>query len=305
MTLTFRRDDLLNLRPRHDFLACVDSDGCVFDTMEIKQKQCFHPLIISHWHLEPIEALVRETASFVNLYSRSRGRNRFLSLRDMFDFLNKRPEVMRSGIAIPDMSDLTRFIESGAPLDHAHLEREAATTGSMDLANVLKWSHAVNARIEQSAPHIPAFEWARRSLCRMRETSDVVVVSQTPEAALVREWSRAGLFTKVAVIAGQELGTKAEHIGMATRDNRYRPDHTIMIGDAPGDLDAAMQTGSCFYPIEPGAEEASWQRFTEEAYERFLAGTYVGSYQDVRIASFLDMLPETPPWLLKHRPATT
>ncbi len=30
-----------NFTPRHEFLVCIDSDGCAFDTMEIKHKECF------------------------------------------------------------------------------------------------------------------------------------------------------------------------------------------------------------------------------------------------------------------------
>jgi len=28
-------------QPQHDFLVCIDSDGCTFDTMEVKHKYCF------------------------------------------------------------------------------------------------------------------------------------------------------------------------------------------------------------------------------------------------------------------------
>jgi superfamily I DNA/RNA helicase len=46
-----------------------------------------------------------------------------------------------------------------------------------------------------------------------------------------------------------------------------------MIGDAPGDFKAAKSNHALFYPIVPGREEESWQRFYEEALERFFAGT--------------------------------
>jgi len=32
---------LKELKPVHDFFIGIDSDGCVFDTMEIKQKKIF------------------------------------------------------------------------------------------------------------------------------------------------------------------------------------------------------------------------------------------------------------------------
>ena len=45
-----------------------------------------------------------------------------------------------------------------------------------------------------------------------------------------------------------------------------------MVGDAMGDYDAAMANGALFYPIDPGFEDQSWQRFFEEALPRFFNG---------------------------------
>ena len=32
---------LIELQPRYEFFIGIDSDGCAFDTMEIKHKECF------------------------------------------------------------------------------------------------------------------------------------------------------------------------------------------------------------------------------------------------------------------------
>jgi hypothetical protein len=69
-----------------------------------------------------------------------------------------------------------------------------------------------------------------------------------------------------------------------------------MIGDAPGDRDAARAVGALFYPINPGAEELSWQRFHAEASDRFLNGSYAGAYEAALIAEFEKLLSDTPPW---------
>jgi len=69
-----------------------------------------------------------------------------------------------------------------------------------------------------------------------------------------------------------------------------------MLGDAVGDQKAAQETGILFYPIMPDQEDASWERFISEAYPRFLAGTYAGSYSDSLVAAFDAALPETPSW---------
>jgi hypothetical protein len=71
-----------------------------------------------------------------------------------------------------------------------------------------------------------------------------------------------------------------------------------MIGDAPGDLSAAKANQCLFYPINPGAEEASWERFSQEGVDRFLNGTFAGEYQAKLLAEFDQFLPERPSWRL-------
>jgi phosphoglycolate phosphatase-like HAD superfamily hydrolase len=292
---TYSKEDLLGFRPRHPFFVGIDSDGCVFPTMEIKQKKCFHPVIISHWRLEPIAPYVREAAEFVNLYSKWRGQNRFPCLMMTMDLLRERAEVPSSVITVPDLPALRKFIRSGLPLGNPELERLVRETSDPELASVLKWSKDVNALIARTVRNVPPFKWVVESLQRLRTSADTICVSQTPTEALVREWEENGITPYVDVIAGQELGTKSQHIAMATRD-RYSPDKMLMIGDAPGDRKAATDNRAAFYPINPGREEASWERFHKEACDRFLAGSYKGDYEDKLIAEFESLLPDTPPW---------
>ena len=84
----FTKDDLINFFPRFRTFVGIDSDGCIFDTMEAKQKDFFHPAIIRHWKLEAIEPQVRAAAEFTYLYSCYRGLNRFLGLCKTFELLN-------------------------------------------------------------------------------------------------------------------------------------------------------------------------------------------------------------------------
>ena len=62
------------------------------------------------------------------------------------------------------------------------------------------------------------------------------------------------------------------------------------------DLRAARANNALFFPTCPGHEEQSWQRFHDEAFDRFLAGDYAGDYEDTLISEFEALLPETPPW---------
>jgi len=294
-TPIFTKESLLSFEPRHSTFVGIDSDGCVFPTMELKQKRCFHGLIVTHWHLEPIEKYVREAAEFVNLYSKHRGQNRFPCLLLTLDLLRDRPEVRAAGVVIPAATSLRKFIESGVPLGNPELERAVAETGDPELAALLKWSKDVNALIGKTVRNVPPFRWVPESLTAIRASSDAICVSQTPTEALVREWQDNQLMDYVAVIAGQELGTKGEHLAMAT-NSRYPFNKILMIGDAPGDMKAARSVKAHFYPIDPGHEEESWERFVKKAYARFLNGTYGGDYEAQLIRQFEALLPDAPPW---------
>ena len=71
---------LRNIKPSHEFFIGIDSDGCVFDSMEVKQKEFFIPNALKYFDLYPISKVLRETWEFVNLYSIYRGGNRFSSI---------------------------------------------------------------------------------------------------------------------------------------------------------------------------------------------------------------------------------
>jgi phosphoglycolate phosphatase-like HAD superfamily hydrolase len=294
-TVGFTKADLTGLKPGHATFVGIDSDGCIFPTMELKQKNCFHPRIVAHWQLAPIEKQVRETAEFVNLYSRHRGQNRFTALALTFELLRDRSEVKAAGIKLPELKSLKKFIASGLPLGNPALAKLARETGDAELAAVLAWSEDVNQAIEKTVTNVPPYRWVLESLQKIKANSDAICVSQTPAAALVREWRQHGLLEYVRVIAGQELGTKAEHLRLATA-GRYPSDRVLMIGDALGDLQAARENQASFYPINPGKEVESWERFCKVAYDKFLRREYGGGYEGKLIADFEQLLPENPPW---------
>lgn len=285
---------LEELQPTREHLIGLDSDGCVFDTMEIKHKECFAPLFIKHFRLQAVSKYAREVWEFVNLYSHTRGSNRFPALVRALQLVASRPEVVARSVPAWDTRLLEDWIARETRLGNATLEREVAG-GNHALQGVLDWSVAVNRAIEDMVFGVPPFPRFRECLLRMTECADVVVVSQTPTEALVREWTEHGLNSLVRAIAGQEMGNKAEHLRSAAA-GKYSPERRLMIGDAPGDQEAAKANQALFYPIIPGAEEASWQRFDEEVLDRFLAGEYAGSYEAERIREFEGSLPEQPAW---------
>jgi len=288
-------DSLEHFKPQQKFLVGIDSDGCAFDSMEIKHKECFCPAIIKFWGLQPISKYAREAVEFINLYSKWRGTNRWPALPLTFDLLRVRPEVLARHAKVPQAPKVREFIASGEPLSNAGLKAYMAEHPDPELDLALAWSVAVNDAIEDMVHDLPPFPFVRESLELFKGKADAIVVSQTPTEALVREWAENGIDRYVRLIAGQEQGTKKQHLKMAASGN-YAPNHVLMIGDAPGDRDAARANNALFFPINPGHEEASWERLYREGFAKFLAGEFAGAYETELEAEFEALLPSTPPW---------
>ena len=281
--------------PRCEYFVGIDSDGCAFDTMEPKQKEVFCPTTIWKWDLMAVSKYAREVWLFVNLYSKTRGCNRFLALDYAMDFIRERPEVRRRGVAVPAMKELKAWIARETKLGNPALEAEVEKTGNAELARCLDWSATINETVAKVVKGIPPYPGVRESLELLSGKADMIVVSATPGEALEREWNEHGIADHMAVIAGQELGKKAEHLAL-TAGGKYPPEKILMIGDAPGDMKAARANEALFYPINPGNEDKSWERFYNEAADRFFAGDYAGDCEANLIAEFETYLPEIPPW---------
>jgi phosphoglycolate phosphatase-like HAD superfamily hydrolase len=285
---------LRDFKPTKEFFIGIDSDGCVFDSMEIKHKECFTPMFVKHFQLQAVSKYARETWDFVNLYSKTRGANRFPALSRALNILRARPEVIARNVSVPDTKALDEWIARETKLGNATLAAEVKT-GNSALAQIKVWSDAVNAYIDDLVHGVPPFPFVRESLEKIRTKADAMVISQTPTPALEREWAEHGIKKYVSIIAGQEMGTKTEHLKFAAA-GKYAPDKILMIGDAPGDFKAAKSNGALFFPIDPGSEELSWKRFHDEALDRFFAGTYAGDYEASLIKQFDSRLPEKPAW---------
>jgi phosphoglycolate phosphatase-like HAD superfamily hydrolase len=286
---------LADLTPRHDFFVGIDSDGCAFDTMEIKHKECFCPNIIKYWNLQPISKYGREAVEFVNLYSKWRGINRWPALVMVFDLLRERPEVLGRKVEVTRAQKVRDFIASGQPLSNEGLKAYLAAHPDPELENAMTWTKGVNATVADIVHGVPPFPYVRESLDLLKAKADMVVVSATPGEALVREWEEHDIAQYARVIAGQEMGTKKQHLALAAK-GKYEPGKMLMVGDAPGDREAARANGALFLPINPGHEEASWERFYKEGLPKFLAGEYAGGYEALLISDFEKLLPDTPPW---------
>lgn len=285
---------LRDFKPAKEFFVGIDSDGCIFDSMEIKHKECFAPMFIKHFELQPVSKYAREVWEFVNLYSKTRGANRFPALVRALNLLRERPQVKARQVDVADTQALDEWISRETKLGNATLNSEVAR-GNTGLAQVKQWSDAVNAAIEDIVHGVPPFPLVREALEKMTQSADAMCISQTPAEALKREWAEHGIDRHVRVIAGQEMGTKTEHLKFAA-GGKYPPEKMLMIGDAPGDFKAAKSNRALFFPINPGSEEKSWELLFSEALDRFFKGTYGGDYEAQLVKEFDACLPDRPAW---------
>jgi phosphoglycolate phosphatase-like HAD superfamily hydrolase len=286
---------LRNIKPSHEFFIGIDSDGCVFDTMEVKQKEYFIPNALKHFELYSISKILQETWEFVNLYSAYRGGNRFTSIIKVFDLLHERTEIIDSGVILPDLSSLKEWVSTESKLANANLRKYFESNYNPDLEKVVKWTESVNKDITERLRNIPPFPHAKSAIEKLSLFADLIVVSQTPLEALEREWEEHDLKKYVSAIAGQEHGTKTEHLALAAK-GKYSVNKILMIGDARGDFEAAKNNRILFYPIIPGKEDKSWDRFNNEGLEKFSRNIFAGSYENKLLMEFRKSLPEKPPW---------
>jgi phosphoglycolate phosphatase-like HAD superfamily hydrolase len=285
---------LEDFKPTRELFVGIDSDGCAFDSMELKHKECFCPNFINYFELQAVSKYARESWDFVNLYSSTRGCNRFLALIYSLDWLRQRPEVVRRGVRVVRLEALEAFNRSGKPLSNPSLEQALKERPDPQLELCLKWSQHVNRDVKRFVHDVPPFPNVRECLERLAGKADMMVVSATPGEALRKEWQEHDIDRYVALILGQEIGSKSEMLAAAAP--HYPKGRMLMVGDAPGDYKAAKANGALFFPVVPGEEEASWEILLREGIDRFLAGTYAGAFEERLTRDFLAKLPDKPPW---------
>ncbi len=292
---------LKDLQPSKQYLVAIDSDGCAFDTMGIKQRECFCPWMIGYFGLQPVAQAARECKDFADLFSKTRGANRHKTIvRILTELLPTHPQVLERGFKVPafkyycEWANNPKSLLSNEGLVDA-IDNALDPHQKAELEMVLEWSNKVNDSITEIVKGMPPFPYVRECLKKISQVADIIVCSATPNEALNREWEEHGIDGYVRIIAGQELGSKAQQLAIMA-DGKYALDKIIMIGDAPGDMKAAQSNKVLFYPINPGDEPASWKRFHDEAFDKFMAGNYAGDYQDRVIAEFDACLPVEPSW---------
>ena len=276
---------LENYIKNKDFLICVDSDGCAMDTMDIKHIRCFGPCMVEEWGLQQWQDEILYRWNEVNLYTMTRGINRFKGLSVALTEVNTR------FCPIEGVQALAYWAEHSDELSNDALMRQIDAQPNQSIfQKALNWSNAVNTNIKAlPESEIKPFIGVKDALAFAHQKADVAIVSSANLGAVLDEWEKYGLLEHTDIVLAQNAGSKAYCIGELLKKG-YDPDKVLMCGDAPGDLKAAEVNGVFYYPILVRNEKDSWQEFIAQGFDRLVNGSYSGQYQDKKEKQFIENL---------------
>ena len=276
---------LQSYEKKREYLVCVDSDGCAMDTMDIKHILCFGPCMVDEWELDPWREEILNRWNDINLYTITRGINRFKGLAMALD------EIDRKYTRIEGIDDLVAWAEISPELSNASVQREIdANPDSVIFKKALSWSRAVNLSINAlpNDKKLP-FPLVREALQFAHGKADVAIVSSANLEAVIEEWEMHRLLEHTDIVLAQNVGSKAYCISELIKKG-YEKSKVIMCGDALGDMQAAERNGVYFYPILVKHEGESWQEFMDVGLQRLIEGSYAGPYQAEKRKQFLKNL---------------
>lgn len=257
---------------KHDYLVCVDSDGCVMDTMNCKHFHCFGPCMVAEWGLEQWKDEILDRWNVINLFSITRGINRFKGLAMALK------EIDGKYTEITGVDALVHWADTAPALSNDGVAKAAAEATDADaklvLEKALSWSKAVNAAIVELDESLKVpYDGAKEGLAAAHMFADVAMVSSANRDAVEEEWGKFGLLEHTDIVLAQDVGSKAACIKEMLKFG-YDLDKVVMVGDAPGDCDAAEKNGVHYYPILVNHEKASWDEAVAVAFGKLQEGTY-------------------------------
>ena len=256
-----------------NYAFCVDSDGCVMDTMTPKHRFCFGPEAIKMWNLLPWEKEAEKRWEEINLWQKTRGINRFQGIYCfLYEFRDKISEA-------DELPRLEHWLQTTGEYSERALAEEVKKTGSKLLQQVLDWSDKVNESINQiPKAKTRVFTVAKDIISRICKETDIYIISSANREAVCREWEEASVLNYVTECMTQEKGTKCECLKKVC-ELGYESSHVLMVGDALGDKESADVAGIPFFPILAGKEEESWQEGRKSAFPAWLNGNYTKEMQ--------------------------
>lgn len=276
-----------NLKKKRDFLICVDSDGCVMDTMNCKHIHCFGPCMVEEWQLGEWKDEILERWNVINLFSMTRGINRFKGLAKALQ------EIDAKYTKIAGVDALVDWTETAPALSNDGVKKAIDTAQSEDerlvFEKALAWSNAVNESIVNldESLKIP-FEGTKEGLVEAHKFADVAIVSSANRDAVEEEWAKFGLLENTDIVLAQDVGSKAACIEKMLEFG-YDKSNVLMVGDALGDSDAAKKNGVYYYPILVNHEKQSWDELISIGFKKLMDGDFA-DYADRKEKEFLSNL---------------
>ena len=272
---------------KHDYLVCVASAGCVMGTMNCKHFHCFGPCMVDEWGLQQWQDAILERLNVINLFSMTRGVNRFKGLAMALG------EIDETYKPIPGVKALQDWAATAPALSNDGVAKAAAEAADPEAKRIfekaLSWSKAVNASIGQldEALKVP-YNGAKEGLAAAHTFADVAMVSSANRDAVEEEWGKFGLLAHTDIVLAQDIGSKAACIAEMMKFG-YDPNKVLMVGDAPGDSDAAKKNGVYYYPILVNHEKESWDEAIAVAFDKLQSGDYA-AYGEEKQQQFLQNL---------------
>ena len=274
-------------------LVGIDSDGCAFDTMELKHKECFIPNTINYYNLQAVSKYAREAAEFVNLYSKSRGINRFPALIETLQWLQRRPEVRKRGVEIDMPQSLAKWIREETKLGNPALETKVGRRGDPELKQAWPGRWRSTRRLPRSYEGVPPFPYVRESLQKLQGRADIVVGFGHAQRGLTAEWQEHDI--------GQvRRGHLRPGVGQQEGDSDQRQqvcrNETLMIGDAPGDYRAAAGQPLPVFPDQSRRRRGQLAAVLRRGRRSFPQRRIRRRLSQKLLEAFDKYLPEKPPW---------
>ena len=257
---------------KHDYLVCVDSDGCVMDTMNCKHFHCFGPCMVAEWGLEEWKDEILDRWNVINLFSMTRGINRFKGLAMALK------EIDGKYTKIIGVDALVHWADTAPALSNDGVAKAAAEATDPDaklvLQKALSWSKAVNAAIVELPEELKVpYNGAKEGLAAAHQFADVAMVSSANRDAVEEEWGKFGLLEHTDIVLAQDVGSKAACIAAMLKFG-YDLDKVVMVGDAPGDCDAAEKNHVYYYPSLVNHEKESWDEAIAVGFGKLQEGCY-------------------------------
>ena len=251
-----------------EYVVCIDSDGCAIDSMTVKHIKGFGQAFVEVFVPEERADEGLEKWKEINLFSKTRGINRFKGLALILEEMDLEKDTR---------ADYIQWTKDNHKFSNTELEKVCSTATNPIFEKALRWSRRVNEIVE-ALPTPTAFKYVKECIDKLHEKADIMVVSSANRKAIETEWTDNGIIDIASQIFSQSDGSKTACIGVI-KEGRD-PEKMLMLGDAPGDMEAAFKNGIHFYPIIAGEEENSWKELLDTYADIFFEKGFDKELQD-------------------------